>query len=184
MTDRPADRTARIVRLLKEKVGLEPWHRRVFYGAFGLVWGSGALWLLIEWFKDPELRGVRTLLQTASMKAHGAAMLIYLALLGSLMTHIRRGNALKANRLSGFINIALNLALALTGWLLYYLSDEVAREWSSKIHWIIGVLALPLLCAHVLAGRGWTARLLDAEKPADARRGALSRDRPARRNRA
>jgi hypothetical protein len=184
MSDKVGDRTTRIIELLQEKVRLEAWHRRVFYFAFGILWGSGGLWLLIEWFKDPELGPARTLLQTASMKLHGAAMLLYLALLGTLMTHIRRGNALKANRLSGFSIIALNVVLALSGWLLYYVSDDIAREWSSKIHWIIGVLALPLLCAHILAGRGWTARLLNAEQPIDLRKDSKRHASAARRHRA
>jgi len=184
VSDRHAERTARLVRLLQEKVRLGPWHRRIFYTAFGALWGSGALWLLIEGFKDPELRGVRTLLQTASMKFHGAAMLVYLALLGTLMTHVRRGNALKANRVSGFANIGLNGVLALSGWLLYYVSGDAARDWASAVHWAIGVLALPLLCAHILAGRGWTARLPDREAPAGAPRVPPPRDRAARRDRA
>lgn len=184
MNDKISDRTTRIIGLLQEKVRLEPWHRRIFYVAFGILWGSGGLWLLIEWFKDPELGGARTLLQTASMKVHGAVMLVYLALLGTLMTHIRRGNALKANRLSGFTIIALNVVLALSGWLLYYLSDDRARDWSSKIHWIIGVLALPLLCAHILAGRGWTARLLNTEEPTDLRKELKRRASAMRRHRA
>ena len=112
---------------------LEPFHRRLFYIVFGVLWGSGRLWLLIEWFKDPELGAARTLLQTISMKVHGATMLVYVALLGTLIAHIRRGTALKANRLSGFTMIALNGVLALSGWLLYYVSDDALREFSSTI---------------------------------------------------
>jgi hypothetical protein len=131
---------------------------------FGILWGSGALWLLIEWFKDPELGAVRTLLQTFSMKVHGATMLVYLAMLGTLLMHVRRGIALKANRLSGFSVIALNGILALSGWLLYYASDDALREWSSMIHWTIGLAALPLLCGHVLLGHGWAARYLNGSE--------------------
>src|SRR5581483_11115937 len=83
VSDRHAERTARLVRLLQEKVRLGPWHRRLFYTAIDALWGSGPLWLLIEGFKDPELRGVRTLLQTASMKFLGAAVLIYRALVAN-----------------------------------------------------------------------------------------------------
>ena len=159
MNEKVADRTTKIIALLQEKVRLEPFHRRVFYTVFGILWGSGALWLLIEWFKDPELGAARTLLQTFSMKIHGATMLLYLALLGSLFTHVRRGTALKANRLSGFSIITLNTVLALSGWLLYYVSDDGLRAWSSTLHWIVGVSVLPLLCGHVVLGRGWARDL-------------------------
>jgi len=164
-------------------VQLEPWHRRLFYIVFGVLWGSGSLWLLIEWFKDPELGAARTLLQTVSMKVHGATMLVYLAMLGTLIVHIRRGTALKANRLSGFTMIALNGVLALSGWLLYYVSDDAVREFSSTIHWAIGLIALPLLCAHILAGWGWSAKLLDVDKPLGSG-AAKRRDNDFRRNRA
>jgi hypothetical protein len=164
MNEKATDRTNRIIALLQEKVRLEPVHRRIFYTVFGVLWGSGALWLLIEWFKDPDLGGARTRLQTFSMKVHGATMLVYLAMLGSLLTHIRRATALKANRLSGFSTLGLNGILALSGWLLYYASEDAFRQWSSTIHWTIGLASLPLLGAHVLLGRGWATRRTDGNK--------------------
>lgn len=164
MSDRLTSRTTKIIELLQEKVRLEPNHRRLFYAAFGIVWATGFLWLLAEWFKDPELGSVRTLLQTASMKLHGAAMLLYLAMLGSLMTHIRRGTALKANRFSGFSVIAINGILVFTGWILYYLTDETTREWSSLIHWTVGVASLVLLVTHIWIGRNWAARVTNGNK--------------------
>jgi hypothetical protein len=164
MSEKGADRTTRIIALLQEKVRLEPFHRCLFYGVFGILWGSGALWLAIEWFKASELGLTRTPLQTLSMQVHGASMLIYLGMLGSLMTHVRRGMALKANRISGFSVIALNSVLLLTGWFLYYASADALRAWSSTIHWTIGIGTLPLLCGHVLIGRGWAARRLDGDE--------------------
>jgi hypothetical protein len=163
MSEKVTDRTTKIIALLQEKVRLEPFHRRIFYSVFAVLWGSGALWLLIEWFKDPELGTARTLLQTFSMKIHGATMLLYLALLGSLLTHSRRGTALRANRFSGFSTLALNGILALSGWLLYYASDDTYRQWSSTIHWAIGLTSLPLLCGHVFLGRRWNRKLDDNE---------------------
>ena len=174
MRDKFTDRTAKIIDLLQEKVRLEPFHRRLFYIVFGVLWGSGTLWLLIEWFKDPELGTARTLLQTFSMKVHGATMLVYLAMLGTLITHIRRGTALKTNRLSGFSVIALNGILVLSGWLLYYVSNDALRQWSSTIHWAIGLGTLPLLCGHVFLGRGWATRRLDGDEDAFGTRNGIS----------
>jgi hypothetical protein len=164
MNEKVTDRTAKIIALLQERVRLEPFHRRLLYGAFGILWSSGALWLVIEWFKGSELGVTRTPLQTLSMKIHGASMLIYLGMLGSLMTHVRRGMALKANRISGFSVIGLNGVLLLTGWLLYYASDDALRWWSSTIHWTVGIGSLALLCGHVWLGRGWASRHFDGGK--------------------
>ena len=164
MTDR-SDRTSKIVALLRERVRLEPFHRRLFYVVFGILWGSGASWVLIEWFKDPELGAARTLLQTLSMKIHGAAMLVFLAMLGTLFMHVRRGWILRANRLSGCFNIGINALLALTGWMLYYVTNDWTREWASLIHWSIGLGALPLLYAHISLGRAWARKSQDEAKP-------------------
>jgi hypothetical protein len=166
MTD-TSQRASKIIALLHEKVRLEPSHRRTFYLVFGLVWLSGGLWLVAEWLKEPELGPIRTPLQTTSMKIHGAAMLIYLAMLGTLLTHIRRGFALRANRFSGSLVIGVNVVLVLSGWLLYYITDDSLREWSSVTHWTIGLSNLPLLCTHVLLGRTWSTKLDPAnEEPA------------------
>ena len=164
MSEKVTDRTAKIIALLHERIRLSPSHRRIFYLAFGIVWLSGALWLIAEWFKDPELGPIRTPLQTASMKIHGAAMLVYLALLGTLLTHVRRGFALRANRWSGSFVIGVNTVLTLTGWLLYYVAGDAARQWSSATHWAIGLAVLPLLCAHVLLGRAASRRVSRADE--------------------
>ncbi|HEX7232896.1 MAG TPA: DUF4405 domain-containing protein [Candidatus Binatia bacterium] len=172
-----SNRTSKIIDLLRERVRLEPLHRRLLYLSFGILWGSGALWLLVQWFKDPELGAARTLLQTFVMKLHGAAMLIFLAMLGTLFSHVRRGWILKANRLSGCFNIGLNSLLTLTGWLLYYTADESARQWASLVHWSIGLAALPLLSAHIWFGRASFDRERDKGKQA-----LTSPHRPAKTN--
>jgi hypothetical protein len=165
MNDR-SDRTSKIVALLRERVRLGPLHRRLFYVSFGILWGSGALWVLIQWFKDPELGAARTLLQTFAMKIHGATMLIFLAMLGTLFTHVRRGWILRANRLSGCFNIAINVLLAVTGWLLYYIPDDSTREWASFVHWSIGLAALPLLSVHIWFGRAASDRKMNEDEQA------------------
>jgi len=153
MEEQISHRGSRLVGLLREKVRLHPLHRQFFYIVFGILFLSGVGWLASEWSKDPELGPGRTVLQIWSMKIHGAALVVYLAFLGSFLTHVRIGNALRNNRVSGFLVIALNAMLALTGWALYYLADDLLREWSSTCHWIIGLSALPLLFGHILLGR-------------------------------
>lgn len=165
MTSR-SDRTSKIVALLRERVRLEPFHRRMLYISFGILWSSGTSWTLIQWFKDPELRTARTALQTLAMKIHGAAMLIFLVVLGTLFTHVRRGWILKANRLSGCFNIGTNILLTLTGWLLYYIADDSARDTASVIHWSIGLAALPLLTAHIWFGRATSDRKTNRDEEA------------------
>ena len=164
------NRASKIITLLKERVRLSPAHRRFLYLTFAILWLSGALWLVAEWFKDAELGPTRTPLQSQSMKIHGAAMLVYLAMLGTLWTHIQRGFALQANRLSGSLVIAVNAVLTVSGWILYYLGDDMARDWSSLAHWIVGLAVLPLLIGHILLGRAQTSALFGHSKnQSDAR---------------
>lgn len=165
MKDNVPHRTARIIELLQEKVRLEPFHRRLFYIVFAILWLSGALWLGIQWLKDPSLGPVRTPVQALAMRVHGAILLVYLPMLGTLITHVRRGAALKANRWSGFTVIGLNGVLLLSGWMLYYVADDTVRDWSSAIHWGLGCLMLVLIIAHVLLGRSWAVRLLGRGRP-------------------
>jgi hypothetical protein len=168
------NRASKIIALLKERVRLSPAHRRFFYLTFGILWFSGALWLVAEWFKDPELGPTRTPLQSQSMKIHGAAMLVYLAMLGTLWTHIQRGFALQANRLSGSAVVAVNAVLSVSGWILYYLGDDRVRDWSSLAHWIIGLAVLPLLIGHILLGRAQTSALLGHNKNQSDSRSSLN----------
>ena len=161
MASRYTHSTANLIALLQEKVRLNPLHRRLFYLVFGVVWGSGFVWLVAEWLRDPSLGPARTPLQILCMKTHGAAMLVFLAMLGTLLSHVRRGFAVKTNRLSGAYTIGVNGALALTGWLVYYVTEDAARQWSSVIHWSVGLSILPLLYAHTQLGRRWANRLTE-----------------------
>lgn len=164
-------RTDKIVALLLEKVRLERSHRRLVYFVFGILWLSGALWLVGESLKESEFGPARSPLQTMSMKIHGAAMLVYLVTLGTLWTHVRRGFALRTNRSSGSLVITVNAVLILSGWILYYVTEDVLRERSSLIHWAVGLAVLPLLLAHIWLGRAQSAKLRGQEL-ADTERGS------------
>jgi len=134
-------------------VRLAPWHRRSFYVGFAITWLSGALWIIEEYIKNVELGPVRTPLQTVSMKIHGAGALLSLVLIGSLLIHVRRGWAQKANRWSGSLVIMINCALLFTAWLLYYETNDTWREVSSVTHWVLGLATLPLIYLHIFYGR-------------------------------
>ena len=158
------NRASKIIALLQEKVRLNPAHRRFLYLTFGMLWLSGVLWLVAEWFKELDLGPTRTPLQSQSMKIHGVAMLVYVSMLGTLWTHVRRGFALRASRLSGSVVIAVNVVLTVSGWILYYLANDTVRQWSSLVHWTLGLAVLPLLIGHILLGRGGTSALRGGNK--------------------
>jgi hypothetical protein len=139
-----------------ERTRLGELHKIFLYGATGLLWLSGLVWVLFHYFgvHQGEFGEVRSPLEPWSLKIHGAAAMAFLLVLGSLISgHIRRGWALKRNRLSGVIVTSTCGVLILSGWILYYLATENVRNAVSLIHWIVGLLLPLLIYLHILAWR-------------------------------
>ncbi len=143
--------------MTRPKTALGPWHKRVLYGSTALVWLSGALWLVDKHFRQVQtdfgLQAPPT--QALWLDIHGAAAMLILGLLGSLLPeHVRLGWKRRDQRPSGGLSLAVLVFLALTGWGLYYVGDQGLRAKVSLAHWAAG-LGLPAFIAlHVrLAGR-------------------------------
>jgi hypothetical protein len=72
-------------------------------------------------------------------------------------------------RASGIVLAGVMAVLVLSGYLLYYASDDALRATTALLHWIIGA-ALPLsLLPHVLRGRT-RAKSAKGQNPAVADR--------------
>lgn len=121
---------------------------RAFYAVFGLLFASGAAWLLAGG-PDPEaaaswLSDVPAVL----LKLHGGAAMLFLLLLGAFATqHVQglwRGGK---NRRTGAVMLTINSVLIVTAYGLYYSGSDGLRAWASDLHIAAG-LALPALIAH------------------------------------
>jgi hypothetical protein len=148
---------------------LSPRHQRWFYSVAAVLFVSGVIWLQLHWL---DIRNPDALPHPAEpwlMKVHGAAAMLLLVILGTLIPlHIRRGWYAKVNRQSGLGIIALFAFLILSGYGLYYVGDEHAREYTAYVHDILG-LAAPLIIAwHVLAGRAANRRTEDRRQRTDS----------------
>jgi hypothetical protein len=135
---------------------LERWHRRCIYASCAALFASGVAWLVLHYFMRPIGQFGETInpLEPWSMKLHGAAAMVMLFFLGSLMNgHIRR--ALKAGRnlVSGWAMIATMLILIGSGFGLYYLAGESDRLAWSAAHWIVGLGCGLLNVLHIVLGR-------------------------------
>jgi uncharacterized membrane protein len=135
---------------------LERWQRRSIYAVCALLAISGLCWLLAHF----GLRGVGEFGETVhplepwSMKVHGAAAMLALFFVGTMFNgHVRRALKAQRNRGTGLAMIAVFLALALTGYALYYVAGEGDRPVWSAIHWIIGLAMLFLIVIHIVLGR-------------------------------
>lgn len=109
---------------------------------------SGIIWLIFNFFIDhnSDFR----FLNTWSLMLHGAASYGFLIIFGMIIsTHISFNWRVKKNRRkSGIILTALFTILILSGYLLYYASNESFRNFISYLHWIFGLLATGFFIFH------------------------------------
>lgn len=148
--------TRRVAVAPRPGVRLSRRRRRMVYTVATALWTSGALWLLFHYFlKVQGDFGVQPHpLEAWWLKLHGACAFAALFLGGLLWAaHVRPGLSLRRRRRSGLTIVGAWLVLALTGYLLYYLSDEDWRSGVGIVHWVVGLaLAVPLVL-HSLRGR-------------------------------
>lgn len=135
---------------------LERWHRRAIYLSSALLLFSGAAWLLLHYFLRVagEFGEMPHPLEPWSMKLHGAAAMLMLFFLGSLLnTHIRRAIKSDRNLLTGWGMIGAMSLLTATGYVLYYVAGDGDRPFWSAAHWIIGLAGSVLFLLHIIIGR-------------------------------
>ena len=140
----------------REYLRLSRGHRTLFYACFGLLFLTGALWLVFHYGTHikSDLGDLPHPLESLWLKIHGAAAMVFLIILGALVRgHIQMGWGMRKNRRSGAMLVAANLLLLVTGWALYYVGNEGARVWTSAVHWGLGLFVPVLVVLHVLFGR-------------------------------
>jgi hypothetical protein len=135
---------------------IERWQRRCVYGALALLTASGVLWLIARyWLRHAgEFGETVSPFEPWSMKVHGAAAMLSLFFVGSVLNgHIRRARKSGRNLVSGWTMIALLLLLTGSGYGLYYLVGESGRPFWSAFHWLLGLGLAALVPLHVMLGR-------------------------------
>lgn len=135
---------------------LARWQIRLLCWSGGLLWMTGTAWLLLHHFFQiegefgPEANPAEPWL----LRLHGAAMLAALLGAGSLLVvHVWRGWTYRSQRVLGSVLTAIIGALMVSGYLLYYVTDDSMRGAVSLAHWIIGILILPLFVLHYRQGK-------------------------------
>lgn len=135
---------------------IERWHRRCIYVSVYALLLTGAAWLLAHYF----FRTVGQFGESASpvepwaMKLHGAAGMVMLFFLGSLMNaHVRRAIKVSRNLATGWAMIATMALLIATAFGLYYMAGESDRPVWSLLHWGVGIGCAVLFVLHIVVGR-------------------------------
>lgn len=138
---------------------LERWQRWAIYGSIGLLSVSGMVWIYAHFFLHSTTQFGETgnALEPWSMKLHGAAAMVTLFFIGSLLNgHIRRALRAGRNRLTGWGMIGMLGFLTVSGFGLYYLASENSRPIWSALHWGVGSALVFGLAAHIVQGRRTT----------------------------
>ena len=88
------------------------------------------------------------------LKAHGAAAMVVLVLLGTLLPlHVKFAWRAGRNLRTGLSLLGLFGFLVLTGYGLYYVGGEHLRSWISAAHLWIGLALPPVMLLHVWRGK-------------------------------
>lgn len=127
-----------------------------FYGVFGLLFASGAVWVVLHTWRNARDDFNPRWLQMESwlLRLHGASMMGALVLLGVLIPlHVRRGWMARRNRPAGAMIAASCVVLIVSGYALYYTGNERLREITSLVHNTLGLLFPIVLFWHIVRGR-------------------------------
>jgi hypothetical protein len=155
----------RAYRLLSERVRLGAAARGALYATIAALIGSGVWWLGAHYAPGVFAGNADDLHRLAgealALKAHGAVAFATLFALGAMSVyHVRRGWALKRNRVAGSIVLASFALLTVTGYALYYLVNDETHALISLLHWAAGLALAPILVAHIVLGRRSRRRVL------------------------
>ena len=129
----------------------------VIYAAFGVLWASGALWLVFHYFLP--LRGpfgdMPNPAERWLIALHGASAFTALWLCGWLWhAHVAPWWRNGKRRRSGMFLVALGGVLIVSGYALYYANDDGLRRGAATLHWLLGLLfAMPLAVHGMRSGR-------------------------------
>jgi hypothetical protein len=135
---------------------LPRWQEWAVYLSFGLLVATGIAWLLLDWFVrvSGEFGPEHHPAEHMALIAHGVAAYAFLIVGGAMIpVHITLGWNTRRNLKSGLTLAGTCVILAVSALGLYYIGDEISRNWVSTLHWAIGLIAVPALLTHALIGR-------------------------------
>jgi hypothetical protein len=139
----------------RNSIQLSRRHEWFAYVVSASVFGTGAAWAAFHYLSAPPNEfGGASPGESWMLKAHGAAAMAALMLIGTLLPmHAKFAWRAGRNLRTGLSLLGIFLFLVLTGYGLYYFGGERLRYWTSAAHLWVG-LALPLIMfVHVWRGK-------------------------------
>jgi len=129
-------------------------HEWFAYAVSAAVFLTGAAWAWLHYFAVPDKFGSTNPAETWLLKAHGAAAMLVLILLGTLLPlHMKFALRAGRNLRTGLTLFGVFSFLSVTGYGLYYAGDEHLRAGTSAAHLWVG-LSLPVIMSlHIWRGK-------------------------------
>lgn len=141
--------------LHRRSAKLARWQIMLLSLSGGGLWLTGLIWVLLHHFGQregefgPELNPFEPLM----MKIHGFALIpALLGIGGMFIAHIPKGWDHTHQRVAGIALCVVLTILIGTGYMLYYVGDQVVREWASISHWTVGLTAIAVFTWHYVNG--------------------------------
>jgi len=133
--------------------------RFTIYFGFGSVWFSGCVWLVLRYFfETPADFGVmRHPWEPTLLWIHGALSIAIAYLLGWVMArHSSEAWRQHKRRVSGGLLTFIVMVLSVSGFMLFFVSDEAWQTHAAHVHEVVGLLVTLFAIEHwrVLNGRG------------------------------
>ncbi|MDP9082742.1 MAG: hypothetical protein M3N50_03130 [Pseudomonadota bacterium] len=133
------------------------WRQRVaIYCILGTLWLSGCVWLLLDSFFAPAGQFGKTPhpLEPALLLMHGILAILSMYLLGWVSArHVLRSWPGRLRRVSGGILSAFFLVLTMSGFALFFATDDRWQHGSALLHEVLGILVTVFAIQHWLFAR-------------------------------
>ena len=126
------------------------------YVVFTVLWLSGCIWLVLHEFfaTQGEFGTVQHPWEPALLLMHGVIAVFAVYVLGWLTArHITEKLEQSRRLVSGFALLVLLFVLSISGFALFFLTDDRVRAWSSDLHEILGLTITLFAVEHWFFGK-------------------------------
>lgn len=131
--------------------------RAVVYVVVGMLWATGAAWLLLHEFlqRSGPFGSTPHPLEPAVLTAHGVLAILAMYLLGWVSArHALRWWLRGLRRWSGGTLAGLLMLLVVSGFALFFVSDDAWQRYAAVVHEVFGLGVLLIAIPHWTGRRG------------------------------
>jgi hypothetical protein len=125
--------------------------RVVIYWVFGVLWASGCLWLVLDQYftRAGQFGPMPHPWEPAVLLLHGVAAIVATYLFGWITArHVLRWWPARRRRLSGATLAAFLAALSVSGFALFFLTDDRWQRGAAVSHDVLGVAVTVFAIQH------------------------------------